>query len=44
VVVGVLLIAVIASIIWPRKEKIVLVPSELSDEGKGPTHANQDKG
>ena len=44
VVVGVLLIAVIASIIWPRKQEIVPVPSELPDEGKGPTHTNQDKG
>jgi len=43
VVVGVLLIAVIASIIWPRKQKIVPVPSELPDEGKGSTHVNQDK-
>jgi tellurite resistance protein TerC len=37
VVAGVLLIAVIASIIWPRKQEIVPVPSELPDEGKGPT-------
>jgi len=37
VVAGVLLISVIASIIWPRKERIVPVPSELPDDGKGPT-------
>ena len=43
-VVGVLLISVIASIIWPRKDKIIPVPSHLPDEGKGPTQANQDKG
>jgi hypothetical protein len=43
VVAGVLLISVIASIIWPRKQEIVPVPSELPDEGKGPTQANQDK-
>jgi tellurite resistance protein TerC len=43
VVAGVLLIAVIASIIWPRKQEIVPVPSELPDEGKGPTQANHDK-
>jgi len=42
-VVGVLLISVIASIIWPRKEKIIPVPSRLPDEGKEPTHSNQDK-
>jgi tellurite resistance protein TerC len=34
-VVGVLFIAVIASIIWPRREKIIPVPSQLSDEGEG---------
>jgi len=44
VVVGVLLISVIASIIWPRREKLVPVPSHLPDEGKEPTQANQDKG
>ena len=43
-VVGVLLISVIASIIWPRREKLIPVPSRLPDEGKGPTQANQDKG
>jgi tellurite resistance protein TerC len=43
-VVGVLFIAVIASIIWPRKEKIIQVPSQLPDEGKEPTPTNQDKG
>jgi tellurite resistance protein TerC len=43
-VVGVLLISVIASIIWPRKDKIIPVPSHLPDEGKGPTQADQDKG
>ena len=42
-VVGVLLISVIASIIWPRREKLVPVPSRLPDEGKEPTHSNQDK-
>ncbi len=34
-VVGVLLISVIASIIWPRNEKIIPVPSQLPDEGEG---------
>ena len=43
-VVGVLLISVIASVIWPRNEKIIPVPSQLPDEGKGPTPTNQDKG
>jgi hypothetical protein len=43
VVAGVLLIAVITSIIWPRKQEIVPVPSEVPDEEKGPTHTNQDK-
>jgi len=43
-VVGVLLISVIASIIWPHKDKIIPVPSHLPDEGKEPTQANQDKG
>jgi tellurite resistance protein TerC len=43
-VVGVLFIAVIASIIWPRREKIIPVPSQLPDEGKGPTPTNQGKG
>jgi tellurite resistance protein TerC len=43
-VVGVLIISVIVSIIWPRKEKLVPVPSQLPDEGKGSTQANQDKG
>lgn len=41
VVVGVLLISVIASIIWPRKQRIVPVPSKLPNEVK---QANQDKG
>jgi len=40
-VVGVLLISVIASIIWPRKEKIIPVPSRLPDEGEGDgTHSS----
>lgn len=43
-VVGVLFIAVIASVIWPRKEKIIPVPSQLPDEGEEPTPTNQDKG
>ncbi len=43
VVVGVILISVIASIIWPHKEKLIPLPSKLPDEGKEPTHANQDK-
>jgi tellurite resistance protein TerC len=43
-VVGVLLISVIVSIIWPRKEKIIPVPSQLPDEGKEPTPTHQDKG
>jgi len=43
VVAGVILISVIASVIWPRKEKIIPVPSELPDNSKGSTHANQDK-
>jgi tellurite resistance protein TerC len=43
-VVGVLFIAVIASVIWPHKEKIIPVPSQLPDEGKEPTPTNQDKG
>jgi len=34
VVAGILFIAVIASIIWPRKEKIVPEPSELPGKGK----------
>jgi len=34
-VVGVLLISVIASVIWPRNEKIIPVPSQLPDEGEG---------
>jgi tellurite resistance protein TerC len=34
-VVGGLFIAVIASIIWPRKEEIIPVPTQLPDEGKG---------
>ena len=44
VVVGVLVISVIISVIWPRKERIIPVPSRLPDEGKEPTQANQDKG
>ena len=44
VVVGVLVISVIISVIWPRKERLIPVPSHLPDEGKGPTQANQDKG
>ncbi len=36
VVAGVLLIAVIASIIWPRKEKIIPLLSQLPGEGKKP--------
>jgi tellurite resistance protein TerC len=44
VVVGVLVISVIISVIWPRKEKLIPMPSHLPDEGKGPTQANQDKG
>lgn len=43
-VVGVLLISVIVSIIWPRKEKIIPVPTQLPDEGKEPTPTHQDKG
>lgn len=43
-VVGVLFIAVIASVIWPRREKIIPVPSQLTDEGEGPTPTNRDKG
>ena len=43
-VVGVLLISVIASIIWPRNEKIIPVPSQLPDEGKEPTPTHKDKG
>ena len=43
-VVGVLFLAVIASVIWPRKEKIIPVPSQLPDEEKEPTPTNQDKG
>jgi TerC family integral membrane protein len=43
VVAGILIISVIVSIIWPRKERIIPVPSVLPDERKGPTHANQDK-
>jgi tellurite resistance protein TerC len=43
-VVGVLIISVIISVIWPRKEKLIPMPSHLPDEGKGPTQANQDKG
>lgn len=35
VVAGILLISVIVSIIWPRREKIVPVPSVLPDEQKG---------
>ena len=38
VVVGVLFIAVIVSIIWPRKEKIIPLLSQLPDEGKKPGH------
>jgi len=44
VVAGVLVISVIISIIWPRKEKIIPVPSRLPDEGKEATHADQDRG
>jgi tellurite resistance protein TerC len=36
VVAGVLFIAVIASIIWPRKEKIIPLLSQLPGEGKKP--------
>ena len=43
-VVGGLFIAVIASIIWPRKEKIIPVPSQLPDEGKETAPTHQDKG
>ena len=34
-VVGVLFISVIVSVIWPRKEEIIPVPSQLPDEGEG---------
>jgi tellurite resistance protein TerC len=44
VVVGVILISIIASIIWPHKEKLIPLPSHSPDEGKEPTHANRDKG
>ncbi len=36
VVAGVLFIAVIASIVWPRKDKIIPLLSQLPDEGKKP--------
>jgi tellurite resistance protein TerC len=43
-VVGVLVISVIASVIWPHKEKIIPVPSQLSDEGEGDGTHSSDKG
>ncbi len=38
------IVAVIASVIWPRRERIIPVPSQLPDEGEEPTPTNQGKG